>query len=305
MNKVLLVVISLFTINALAQPAIQYTTNIPSPGFSAPVSTAMPTAGIGKSGANETWDFSSLSFTPVGTMNVIMPSSSPLGGSFPTANYAYSFAGTYSFFKISVGEMEVQAFSITKAGSGNDFSPNPRTLLKFPFNFSQIDTDTWQKVGGSTNNVILTYDGYGTLITPSKTYTNIVRIKEDYGNGAIDYQWYAINPLISILVFDHNTNSLYYTGASVSGVSEQNNSNSSVDIYPNPFTTTTTLKIISEAALKNTKLIIYDALGKEIKSMTVHTSEVSITRDGLGNGIYVYKLINNGDIVASGKLIIQ
>jgi hypothetical protein len=131
MKKLLLIVISAFSINAFAQPIISNGSNIPAPGFSAPLSMATPTSGVGSAGTNQTWDFSLLSFTSLGTMNVITPSSSPIGSSFPTANFATSFSSTYSFFNAGSTKMEVQAYSITSPGSGNDFTPNPRTVLKF------------------------------------------------------------------------------------------------------------------------------------------------------------------------------
>jgi hypothetical protein len=310
MNKFILLAIlafsmNAFSINAIAQPVITDGSKIPTPGFSAPVAMATPGSGIGTAGANQTWDFSSLSFTSLGTMTVIVPSASPMGASFPTANYAYTFAGTTSFFKVATNLMECQAYSISTPGSGNDFTPNPTTTLVFPFNYLGTANDTWQKSGSAPKSVALTYDGYGTLITPSKTYTNIVRIKYDYGNGGVDYQWYALDPLISIMVYDHNSNALYYTGAVVAIVAEHSTPSIAVSIYPNPFTRAAILKVTSEVLFKNAKLTIYNALGKEIKSLAVSASEISINRDGLGGGTYVYTLANNGEIIASGKLIIQ
>jgi len=288
---------------AHAQPVILDGSNIPSPGFSAPIFMATPT-GVGSAGANQTWDFSSLTFTLLGTINVITPSSSPIGASFPTANYAYSFASTYSFFKTSASKMEVQAYSITTPGSGNDFTPNPRTILKFPFNYLDTEVDTWQKVGGSTNNVTLTYDGYGTLITPSNTYSNVVRIKEDYGTG-IDYQWYALNPLISLMVYDNNTNTLYYTGATVTGISEQNNSNLSINIYPNPSKDKITFEILGNDLNKNLKLLLTNVLGEKVKEVLVNSTSTTIQLDEFNSGIYFYQLKGETKILKTGKIIVE
>lgn len=305
MKKTFTIGILLCALVNAAQPVILNGSNLPAPGFSAPVSKAIATVGIGSAGINQTWNFSLLTFTPLGTLSVITPSSSPIGASFPTANYAYSFAGTYSFFKTSVGQMEAQANSITTPGSGNDLTPNPETILKFPFNYLDTLSDTWQKVGDPVKNVTLTYDGYGTLITPTTTYSNVVRIKEDYGAGIVDYRWYSLNPLIFIMTYSNGANELYYVGATANGINDPNNSNLLLNIYPNPFTSSTTLKINSATTLKNTELKIYDVLGKEVKQIPVNSSEIAINRDELENGIYFYRLINSNEIIATGKLIIN
>ena len=236
MKKILLFISIAISIDTFAQPVITDGNNIPAAGLSVPVSFATPSSGVGNSGASQTWDFSSLSFSVIGTVAVITPSSSPIGSSFPTANHCQSLVGqnSYNFFSVLSTKMECLGYNISSPGSGNDYTPNPRTTLKFPFNYLDTETDTWQKVGGSVNNVTLTYDGYGTLITPTATYTNVVRIKEDYGNSAIDYQWYTLNPLMGVMIYDHNTNRLYFMGVTATGVSEQNYFFTTVDIYPNP-----------------------------------------------------------------------
>jgi hypothetical protein len=160
-------------------------------------------------------------------------------------------------------------------------------------------TDTWQKVGGSTNNVTLTYDGYGTLITPTNTYTNVVRVKEDYGSGAIDYQWYALNPLISIMVYDHNTNTLYYTGATVTGISEQNYPATTVNIYPNP---TSDQFYIEANTTDKLNVDLYDVNGRHVFSKSVNNkSNINVTT--LDDGIYTLT-IKTVDHVINKKLAI-
>lgn len=297
MKKLILIAISAFSINAFAQPVIPNGGNIPAPGLSAPVSMATATSGVGGAGINQTWNFSLLSFTTLGTLTVITPSSSPIGASFPTANYAYSFAGTYSFFKTSVSQMEVQAYSITTPGSGNDFTPNPRTILKFPFNYLDTQIDTWQKVAGPTNSVTITYDGYGTLITPTNTYSNIVRVKEDYGGGVIDYQWYALNPLISLMAYNFSTNKLYYTGATVTGVTEQNKSHLSVNVYPNP----SEGKFFIKTENKTMLMEIYNSVGEKILSEN-NSNEINLSQ--FPKGIYFVKLFD-GSLIHSEKIVVQ
>lgn len=224
-----------FSANAIAQPVILNGDNMAPVGLSVPVQFATTNV-IGTGGSNQTWDFSSLSFTSIGSVEVIAPASSPIGTSFSTANYALSLTGqdSYSFFEVSGDKMEVLAWTISTPGEGNDYSPNPRTVLKFPFNYLDSENDTWQKVGGSVNDVTITYEGYGTLITPTQTYYDAIRVKEDYGDNEIDYQWYILNPLMAVAIYDHNLNRLYHFGAAQSTGTGDEIMPNAISVYPNP-----------------------------------------------------------------------
>lgn len=283
-----------------AQPVIVNGNNVPAPGYTAVVSAAA-TSNFGTAGANQTWNFSALTFTPLGTANIISPSSSTMSSSFPTANYAYTFAGTTSFFNVSSAKMEAQAYSITSPGTGNDMSPNPRTVLQFPFNFNNVVTDTWQKVGGAVNTVTLTYDGYGTLMMPSMTYSNVVRVKEDYGNGS-DYQWYILNPLMSVLAFDHNNNVMYFTGATPTGLQNRAADAYNITVFPNPATD----KLVINSKIndnENNVAIIHNVFGQEILSVVLKAGENEIKLNDLTTGTYFYKIISNGVTIKTGKII--
>jgi len=302
MKKLLLNAIWAFSINAFSQPVIQDGNNVPAPGFSAPVSFIVSgSTDITNGGVNHTWDFSAYTFSSAGTLNVITPSSAPMGSSFTSANFAFSSAGTYSFFNVGSSKMEVQAWSITAAGSGNDYTPNPRTMLKFPFNFNDSETDTWQKVGGSLNTVTLFYDSYGTLITPAGTYTNVVRIRENYGIGSDDYVWYILNPLVPVAIYDHNTTTLYHIAATqVTGISDQNSLPIEANIYPNPANDIVSINNIPIGSSVN----ITDITGKTIYSLAIRNEHTTIRTTDFENGVYFLQVMNNGRM-ANKKLIIS
>ncbi|MCC6252639.1 MAG: T9SS type A sorting domain-containing protein [Bacteroidia bacterium] len=302
MKKVLLIAISAFSINAFAQPVILNGNNTPPSGLSVPVNYATTTS-VGPGGSNQMWNFGSLSYTPIGTVDVIVPSTSPIGASFPTSNYALSLVGqnSYSFFEVSSNKMEVLAWTISTPGSGNDYSPNPKTLMKFPFNFLDTVNDTYQKVGESVNNVTLTYDGYGTLVTPSITYTNVVRVKEDYGGGAIDYQWYILNPFMSIAIFDHNFNRLYHFGASqATDITDQNNLQMQVSVYPNPAADYITITNIPNGST----IKITDITGRTFYSAENNNEKTTISTTKFVNGVYFIQVANSS-LIATRKFVVN
>lgn len=305
MKKILLFIAVACSVNAFAQPILTSGSNVPLPGSSFQILGALAISGTGGPGANQTWDFSNNSFSILDTLIVINPSASPFASTYPSATYSYTFASTYTYLQASAGKMEALAYGITAPGSGNDFSPNPRTLTPFPFNFSDIATDTWQAVGGNTNNVTLTYDGYGTLITPAGTYSNVVRIKEDYGNNAIDYQWYQLNPFMNILAYSNNQNFLYHSKAiGVTGVAETISLGMTVNVYPIPAGKSINFELPGFLEASSTQLNIYELTGKLVKNVHINSKNTIVNVEVIEPGIYFYS-IQTGTEITKGKIIIE
>jgi len=82
-------------------------------------------------------------------------------------------------------------------------------------------------------------------------------------------------------------------------------SNIVIDIFPNPFTTQTTLTL--QGSNHNPSLFIYNLLGQEVRSIPVGTnSQVTINREHLSSGMYFYKVIDeNKEVLGIGKLVIE
>jgi N-acetylneuraminic acid mutarotase len=76
-----------------------------------------------------------------------------------------------------------------------------------------------------------------------------------------------------------------------------------VEVYPNPFTTQTTFSLSNE--VKNAVLKMYDVNGREVRRVNFTGKQVSIEREGLQSGIYIYSLITNTQVIATGKLVIE
>lgn len=90
------------------------------------------------------------------------------------------------------------------------------------------------------------------------------------------------------------------------GISNNSNLQNLVSIYPNPFSESTTIKIGKDVKLINAEMHIYDILGKEVKFINaINIHEILIDCNGLSEGMYMYKFINGGKAIASGKLLIK
>jgi hypothetical protein len=76
-----------------------------------------------------------------------------------------------------------------------------------------------------------------------------------------------------------------------------------LNVYPNPFSTTTTFRLNGAATHAPTDFILLDLLGKEVLRMNGVEREFVVERGGLKRGAYIYKLMNAGTFLATGKLI--
>lgn len=296
----------LLPIAAVAQPVIQGPTQLPQVGYTSPVSIGAAIA-PGGPGANQTWDFRTLMLLTIGTQTVVAPSSTPYAATYPQANYAFTITapqGTvYFLIKLSSDRLEQVA-----GGSGgsptleNDYTPNLQSLLKFPFSFGESFTDTYQKVGDTENTITVTYDAYGTLMLPSVTYTNVVRTENRFEDGS-DYTWWTVDPLIPVLTYDHNNNTVTVFSGGAAGVEQS--ADEAIRVFPNPARARATVMLPAERLSKGTTLRLVDARGEIVREVAIEAPESVIELEGLAGGSYVYEISNPNAVVTTGTLIVE
>jgi hypothetical protein len=299
-------------LTAVAQPIITSSSTNPAVGTSDSLYMSASAMSPGGGGAGVTWNFSTLPLTFAGMINIVNPSASPYASTFPSANFVMQMSvgasTVYDYNRNSSVGMETFASTYAGTGTGYDFTPNPRLSIPFPFHYLDSKTDTFQSLGSSTQDTVrLTYDGYGTLILPWKTYSNVIRVKEEYGGTDYKYAWYTVSPLMLVFGWDNGaSNPFHYISEAATPTAVANISGSAnVAVYPNPFTSNTVLRITSTADFSNTVLLLTDIAGKTVKQQLITGEETNIDRDGLSPGIYFYKVINSGVTIALGKLSIQ
>jgi hypothetical protein len=90
--------------------------------------------------------------------------------------------------------------------------------------------------------------------------------------------------------------------------------NTTVTIYPNPFSTSATIEIKGATINGEVEMKVYDMVGREVKrgllvpnaqTTTPSGMQFTIDRNDLSNGMYFYKLTNRNGIIGSGKFSIQ
>ncbi|HNW70109.1 MAG TPA: T9SS type A sorting domain-containing protein [Bacteroidales bacterium] len=112
------------------------------------------------------------------------------------------------------------------------------------------------------------------------------------------------------IYFDSNpavlTNTVINTLSNLAGVDEVPNTNGMVTVYPNPTTDIATFVLQNDAVAGNYSFQLTDILGHVVKSIPeISGTQFTVSRSGLSNGIYFYKVYSNKTIIANGKLMID
>ncbi len=160
----------------------------------------------GNSGANQTWDFSSLTADEVNGIGYLDPSSIPGGSDFPDATIATEFGnGTYAFFRTGTDGMYLLGL---RGGFDVNFEPES-TIVKMPVTYgdayqdnSALNADFADFTGthdslrySQETSRDVAVDAWGDVTLPNKTYpalrlnieeTNTVRI---YGKDSTVLGW--------------------------------------------------------------------------------------------------------------------
>jgi len=76
-----------------------------------------------------------------------------------------------------------------------------------------------------------------------------------------------------------------------------------VTITPNPFSDKITITLNPATKTDNSRLIIYNSLGKEVINVLIYNRATTIDVSNLNSGLYIYKFVDNKEIIQTGKLI--
>jgi hypothetical protein len=91
---------------------------------------------------------------------------------------------------------------------------------------------------------------------------------------------------------------------SISGIEKLQGDKQKLIIYPNPFNSATTLRLPDD--IKNGNISIYDILGKKVKQLgNLNGNNIIISREGLSNGIYIYRVSEGNNVIGHGKMLLE
>ena len=298
--------------SALAQTTITAATNNPVVGDIL-FFHSCDTTGItkGSSGASVTWNYSSLAQTSLDTSTYVTCASTPYCDSFPTSTIAATdMHGNYSYYITNSTALSYLGYEYT--GFSLHYS-NPIDYAYYPLTYNSTHVDTGIYNAGSYYIIYLDSfkcDGYGTLILPTGTYTNVLRVHEtqigiiaplgttkwrtDY------YLWYVPGTHASVLYMGFDTTGsstshityVGYTSRNTTGVQENTAANSSVMLYPNP---ANEVLVIETNQSEYNEISICNAIGQEVKKEKIATRITEINIKDLLYGVYSVRFTSQGN----------
>ena len=275
----------------------------------------------GASGASVTWNFASIVDTATDTTTYYVCASTPYCDSFSGSNIASFDGADYTYFNANPTAFSAIGAFVSGSGSGTGYIhfSDPRDFMRYPFTYNGTYLDTTMVSSGGVDITVSTNnhaDAYGTLILPSGTFTNALRVHTTTittftvlsvplsSEQTESYTWYKPgfhSPLYNINLDTaggplHITDAKYYTGPLylTSGVSDINGSHASMQVYPNPATDAIHVKFNLQAT-DAAVLTITDVTGRAVATinsdqMNVGSNDISYTTANIPSGIYVVKL---------------
>ncbi len=143
---------------------------------------------------------------------------------------------------------------------------------------------------GNTGNILMTTDGGTTWLSETSGTTQDIN---------------DVSSTSTLTAYAVGNGGVILKRALSTGITQYSNTNTQVSVYPNPVTSTATFKINGSQG-NNYSLSIIDFTGREVKQIEkIASSEFTISRDELSNGIYFYSLLDGEKNIATGKLVVS
>ena len=136
----------------------------------------------GNAGGNQQWSFTSLPVIDSVTEKVLSASNTPFASAFPTASLAIrNNQGIFTYYTQTATESQMLGSVDSFSGYTIIYS-DPVLRAQRPFSYNSTVTDTFWTAGQlfSHGNEQMTADGWGTLQTPTDSYSNVLRVKSVY-----------------------------------------------------------------------------------------------------------------------------
>jgi len=141
----------------------------------------------GASGANVTWDFSGLTSAGSTSSQLLAPGSLTYASAFGSSiNAGTSTASGEGYFYIDNNEYTIVGASLSNNDIVDNYTSDPREVVTFPISYGDVVNETFS--GTQVNSlasvtwnrggtITIEADGYGTLILPTGTFNDVLRIK--------------------------------------------------------------------------------------------------------------------------------
>lgn len=243
--------------------------------------------------------------------------------------------------KMIVGSFDPNAKEASPLGYGVQHYIEPNTTIHYTIQFQNTGNDTaYDIIVADTISTLLDINTLIPLVSShnyrfERSDSNVVRFvfdsiylvdsvhNEPLSHGFVQFsiQQKLNNPIgtkiynNASIYFDRNeaivTNTTFHTIGrdfiQMQLISSTKNTKFNVKevvVFPNPFREKTQI-IVKSAELKNAVLVLMNLEGQILKTISSNNNTFDIYRDDLANGMYLFKILENDEEVATGKIIAQ
>ena len=231
-------------------------------------------------GADQTWDFSSATFAPMGTAELRPAAGTPFATTYPAANWA--FINTPTGMTPNHVYMQVSATGVEDVATNVPDASNPYTdyerILAFPTTLGGNWTDTYASID-HTGTQTWTYGGHGTLITALGSFSNQLKTKNADG----DIVFWNAAPLFPRLIA--NSSGVFLHELAPVSIGEAT-APVALIISPNPVADVLNVSGIGQAS----QWSITDMLGRTLLSTTGRSTSlqgIDVSALAVGNYLFV------------------
>lgn len=331
-----LLIIILFSMNAIAQPTLTAATNNMVAGdvFTAYICDTTGYSGVidgGASGAGVTWNFASLDTNSIENIAFLSSTGTLYADSFPGCNLVSINWADYNYYITNTSYWGMIG-TYDSSASDAEYYSKPLTFLNYPCTYNNIVVDTIIMSDPSAG-FYTTYidsniaDAYGTLILPSGTYTNVLRMHVvTYGTDSTSfslvkgryeqYYWYqpGFHLYLMNMIYDTSEGSKYisamvYYSQITQGIVSINKNDVALEISPNPANDVANLKFnITDP--QSTIITISDVTGKTVSninstSLNTGLNQIAYPVSDLPDGVYLIHLISDGSSVKKKFVVVR
>ncbi|MBK8950356.1 MAG: T9SS type A sorting domain-containing protein [Flavobacteriales bacterium] len=331
-----LTLLSLIVMTTAAHGQTLDNTNaVPPVGYNAVINSSTY-APPGNPGPMQTWNFANLTTTASNTVNHVTPASTGYISSFPSATVATSDpSGVFGFFQYTSQGGYLLGYHSTAANVTIPYQ-NSEQIMKCPCSFNTTWTDNSSSSfttsgipasrSGTSTGIA---DGYGTLVMPYGTVSNVLRVKftQDYSDdlgafGVLEYdaetyQWWKPGTGVYLLVvstLDVVSNGVPSTQQFTSwlnggpvGLGEGDDPSIGIDLFPNPAAGRTTLRFGSIGG--PVQLRLFDHTGRAVLEQSLKAgmgiTDHELDLGGLPAGFYQVQLTARDGSTGVKRLVVE
>ncbi|GAB4446753.1 MAG: hypothetical protein OHK0036_00040 [Bacteroidia bacterium] len=214
---------------------------------------------------------------------------------FTGSSFGFNSNLTYTTWNNSWGAVSTQNILSSVSGDGNWFSTGVVfDAINLRWYIAMNHINNGQSIGQEHIDLLAFDNSFGLLERKHVTSTNYTRPHLVLKNGYL----YMTYDRPGVGVYLHK-----YQVQNTTGIDSPPKSENTLQVFPNPFSTQTTLQV--DRPLHDATLIVYDYLGQTVAQIkNINGQTIIFNRGNLASGLYFVHLTQDNQLIATKKLLI-